>query len=39
MRDELLGDDDDSDDEEVVVTIGQIKQNVPFSAAVNLYLF
>ncbi|VDK71068.1 unnamed protein product [Litomosoides sigmodontis] len=33
VRDELLGDDDDSDDEEVVVTIGQIKQNVPFSAA------
>ncbi|CAG9535296.1 unnamed protein product [Cercopithifilaria johnstoni] len=32
-EDELLGDDDDSDDEEVVVTIGQIKQNVPFSAA------
>uniref|UniRef100_A0A8R1TZX1 FIP1-like 1 protein n=1 Tax=Onchocerca volvulus TaxID=6282 RepID=A0A8R1TZX1_ONCVO len=32
-EDVLLGDDDDSDDEEVVVTIGQIKQNVPFSAA------
>ncbi|MCP9259418.1 hypothetical protein DINM_002365 [Dirofilaria immitis] len=32
-EDALLGDDDDSDDEEVVVTIGQIKQNVPFSAA------
>ncbi|VDN02704.1 unnamed protein product [Thelazia callipaeda] len=30
--DELLADDDESDDE-VVVTIGQIKQNIPFSAA------
>lgn len=33
LEENLLDDDDESDDEGFVVTIGQVKQNAPFSSA------